>query len=287
MSYNIKSPTHDELNMWSLSKLINPRTNRKIKEFGPTYNILQIAYNKYKTNLTYINDNTNNKTNTTMSISKYFNNQYNEMRKNKIDPLLQIELPYDYYTDNNIFKFYHKWDPYTGIRNGIDENGPLCFDPDALIHYYYVNRLNHLWVQGDSQFQGYYDSGMGNGPDFFIKGRGNHNDWYLFRLPIYDCYLPDNHSQQFVTMGPILTDDEIKTIDSLAQSYNRNYYLKYNKRRPSLLRLKKIYDDAISKTPTLNIDPMFEQYLQNNDPEYINILRYKKNKLAVDILRRM
>ena len=34
-----------------------------------------------------------------------------------------------------------------------DPRGPLYFDPDTLIYYFYNNRLNHLWIQENENFQ--------------------------------------------------------------------------------------------------------------------------------------
>ena len=41
-------------------------------------------------------------------------------------------------------------------------------------------------------------------------GRGKHPEMYLFILPIIDCYLEEGFNMMEVTMGPILTDKEVK-----------------------------------------------------------------------------
>ena len=118
-----------------------------------------------------------------------------------IDPLLHEKLPfYDKHDKKDLFSFKYKWNSYTGERENIDENGPLYFDPIALIHYFYVNRLNNLWISNNNGFKGYYGDALGNGPDFYIAGRGDFRNWYLFRLPIPDCYLHKEHNNQVVTM---------------------------------------------------------------------------------------
>ena len=120
--------------------------------------------------------------------------------------------------DKDLFKFKYKWNSYNGERiNDLDENGPLCFDPNSLIHYFYINRLNNLWNEPytdvfNNYIEGYYGDAVGNGPDFELSSRGKHLDWYLFRLPISDEYLNRGHCFQSVTMGPKLTDIEIKNI---------------------------------------------------------------------------
>ena len=41
-------------------------------------------------------------------------------------------------------------------------------------------------------WQGYYGNAVGAGEKFLVPGRGIHPEWYLFRLPIIDCYLTNN-----------------------------------------------------------------------------------------------
>jgi hypothetical protein len=43
-SYKLNPVTDEELSLWFKNKLVNPRTNRKIKEFSKTYNYLNINY---------------------------------------------------------------------------------------------------------------------------------------------------------------------------------------------------------------------------------------------------
>ena len=43
-SYKLNPVTDEELSLWFKNKLVNPRTNRKIKEFSKTYNFLNINY---------------------------------------------------------------------------------------------------------------------------------------------------------------------------------------------------------------------------------------------------
>ena len=78
-------------------------------------------------------------------------------------------------------------------NSGLPNISSLYFDPNTLIHYFYINRLKNLWIdesiEDGNYYQGHYGYAVGNGPDFEIKGRGKHPDWYLFRLPIIDCYM--------------------------------------------------------------------------------------------------
>jgi len=273
-SYKINPPTIDEIKLWLDNQLINPRTNKKIKKMGPTYNILQNKYFEYLEQDIYFSKKEN--------IDRYV-----EYRKNKIDPILLIELPYDNYKDKHFFKFKYKWDPYTGERLDKDDDGPLYFDPDSLIYYFYLHRLKMLWNESDDGYHGFYGDAIGNGPDFYIKGRGHHPEWYLFRLPINDCYLSREHNNQYITIGPILTDSEILEIDRLSKNFGNNYYNIYKKKRPNLFKIKQLYEQAISKQPNLNMPKEIEVFLEINDPYQLHQIRYNTNIRAVDKLSRL
>jgi len=176
--------------------------------------------------------------------------KYRVLRLRKMDPIAYVELP-----DEVAFKFKYKWDPYTGERQEEDPNGPLCFDPDLLIKFFHTKRLTKLWVnpvdEHNGHYQGYYDSGVGQGEDFHLIGRGSHPEWYIFRLPIIDCYLTTDHNKQFITFGPKLTDEEITEIERLAQLRKNNYKNMFAHNRPSLTLMKKLYDIAICPRPSI------------------------------------
>ena len=203
--------------------------------------------------------------------------KYRVLRFRKMDPIIFMQIPDEY-----AFKFKYKWDPYTGERQEEDPNGPLYFDPDLLIKHFYTKRLNKLWVAPKDEynggyFHGYYDDGVGSGEDFHLIGRGSHPEWYLFRLPIIDCYLTEDHNKQFITFGPKLTDDEIAEIERLANLRINNYRELFHFNRPSITKIKKIYDIAIAVRPSLeNIELIDHDKIQ----EYYN----KINRDAVDQL---
>lgn len=208
--------------------------------------------------------------------------KYRVLRKRKMDPVLHIELEEKY-----SFQFKYKWDPYTGERLEEDPHGPLYFDPDTLIKHFYVKRLDKLWVNPKDEqagyFEGYYDDGVGAGEDFYIKGRGYHPEWYIFRLPIIDCYLTKNHNKQHITFGPKLTDNEIIEIEQLANLRPDNYKKMFGYNRPSLIQIKKLYDTAISQTPNLsNIINM--ENINDIPQERLTELYYKINRDAVTAL---
>ena len=125
---------------------------------------------------------------------------------------------------------------------------------------------------------------MGKGPEFFIYGRGYHPDWYLFRLPIPDGYLHKDHCEQSVTMGPILTNKEISIIDKLALQYKDNYRKRFNCKRPSLIKLKKIYDNAINSNPKFKT---YKDIINSLDPEYLLQLKFNYNYEAIEKLKKM
>lgn len=207
--------------------------------------------------------------------------KYRVFRLRKMDPISYTETEDDY-----AFKFPYVWDPYTGERKTLlDEFGPLYFDPDVLIKYYFTKILTKLWVQPSDEnggyYEGYYDDGAGAGEDFYLPSRGYHPEWYLFRLPIPNCYLTKENNSQFITFGPKLTDDEVIEIDRLANSRPDNFKEMFGHNRPSLFEMKKLYDQAISKIPTLPNIPLLKE---GGSEEELKILYNKANRMAIDSL---
>ena len=246
----------EHIMQWYENKLINPLTKRKIKENGPIYK----KYNKL-----YL-----------LLIPK--KDRYYEFRKKKIDPILLVELPLFDMSKKDLFIYYNKWNPYNGNIIEIDSNGPLYFDPNTLIHHFYTRRLEHLWINDENgEFSNHYGDGVGNGPDFIIKGRGSHPDWYLFRLPIIDCYLNDDHCMQSVTMGPILTEKDIKQIYKLSKSVI--FKKLYGYKRPNLIKMKILYDEAIDKN--IHYDLLEVDGINLED---INQIKFQQSTLAVNKL---
>ena len=208
---------------------------------------------------------------------------YRTLRLRKMDPIVNIDLD-----DLNAFKFQYSWDPYTGERKEKDPNGPLYFDPDALIHYYYINRLKNIWNEPVDEtgglYEGYYDMLLGIGEDINIVGRGPCPEKYLFRIPIIDCYLEKDYNKSVITMGPKITDEEAREIDNLAKKNPNNYKMMFKHQRPSLYEMKKQYDIILNKNP--DISHILEQNKQYTDEEISNI-KYKENCKAVDKLKSM
>lgn len=194
--------------------------------------------------------------------------KYKAMRFRKMDPISLCDID-----DKYAFKFKYKWDPYTGERQGEDPDGPLCFDPDMLIKYYHTKRFDKLWINpiddNNGYYQGYYDDGVGCGDDFYLPARGSHPEWYIFRIPIMDCYLTKDHNYQFITFGPKLTDEEITLIDKLANLRSNNYKKLFGHTRPSLTSMKKLYDQAITKEP----------YIENKQEIAVERLQENYNKI--------
>ena len=253
----------EQLFEWNKNKCVNPLTKRKIKLDGPMYRKFSKIYNSKKNKLKKINS-------------------YKSFRQNKIDPILFEQLPFRNYDESSLFKFGYKWNPYTGERYNIkDEDGPLCFDPNILIHYFYTNRLNNLWIDGyydgNDFIQGHYGDALGKFPDFEIKGRGKHPEMYLFRLPIIDCYLEEDYNKMIVTMGPILTDKEIKKIYSLSKKYGSYFKNTYGYKKPNLVKLKTLYDNAVSPCSE------YDNNINNNiiSKEELDIIKFQINSDSV------
>jgi len=162
---------------------------------------------------------------------------YRTMRLYKIDPITNEEIPKDL-----IFEFKHKWDPITGQRKEIDEMGSLCFNAWSLYQYYFSNRHNGLWYPPVQQFQGYYGDLLGCGKDMMVNARPC-PEKYLYRLPIIDCYLKKSHNHSIITMGPILSNDDINKIDMLTSNHRKN--------KASLKILKEYYDEALNNSPDI------------------------------------
>lgn len=222
-------------------------------------------------------------------------NFYNTMRQRKLDIITHENIEEEY-----VFKFYDTWDPYTGERLDKDPNGPLYFKPDELIRHFYVKRLKNLWVDGkhddsENDYEGYYDDGVGAGKNMYVVGRGHHPELYLMRLPVIDCYVPKDSDMSLITMGPLLTDNEIKEIDKKAQYYKNEYLKKYNKKLPNLYQIKMLYDFACCDKITEDIknicgeyntvvsnkqSKLLQQYAQSNKLSEFN-------RLAVDMLKNM
>ena len=243
-----------KLNIWWHNKKINPMTKRKIKKGGKVFK--RLLDDCLKNN--NVRDN------------------YSDFHNNMIDPLIKLPLPL--VENKSIFEYKYCWEPLTGEILGIDPRGPLFFDPDSLIHYFYVNRLKYLWNEGENGFTGNYGDGLGNGPDFNIPGRGISLHYYLFRLPLSDAYC-DNLGKQQITVGPILTYQDIVKISKLANSYGDNYKNLYGIDRPNLLEIYELYHNAILNN---QIDSEIEAILSK---EEIENNKYLLNKIAVDKLK--
>ena len=187
----------------------------------------------------------------------------------KIDPLTDKKLNDK---KDKIFYFYDKWDSINGERLGTDPIGPLCFNALELYNYYFVNRCKGLWNPPENNFQGYYGELLGSGTDININSRGSKPEKYLFRLPIIDCYLYENHNYSYITFGPLLTDEEIDIIDNL---------LNENVRIP-LREIKLCYDKALEQNPNINeINKLKDLFPDKSEVD----IKEAYNRQFVDMLR--
>ncbi len=218
---------------------------------------------------------------------KEYNSDTTEFYKNMREKKYNI-ISHDVFNCNteHVFKFKEMWDPYTGERIGDDPFGSLYFHPDELIRFYYKRRLKTLWTDQKDEtggvYEGYYGDGVGSGEEINIPGRGIYPELYLFRLPIDDCYLAPNTDRSIITMGPKLTDEEVKLIDELAEKYHKdNYRNSFGKKRPSLYKMKLLYDTAISKHPDISKYCVDEKNMSKTELEE---LRNRANRDAVNEL---
>lgn len=212
---------------------------------------------------------------------------YKAHRTQKTDPITFDEL-----NDDNAFKFYEMWDPYTGNRTTVDPCGPLYFNPVSILNNIYCQKLKGLWIdqseEDEGVYEGYYGENLGTGEDLEIVGRGIYPERHIFRLPIANCYLKPSHSMSLITMGPKLTNKEIIEIDKLLTTHwsHDRIYKKIYKKIGSLYKLKCLYDVAICRDPSnfdlSNIDLYGIQYAsdQENPDSYLN-------RIAVEAIKRM
>ena len=103
----------------------------------------------------------------------------------------------------------------------------------------------------------------------------------MFRLPIVDCYIVKDHCYQSVTMGPLLEEKEIKEIDKIAKKYGNNYKDRYKRKRPSLYKMYKLYQDAINPNPKIGVD---EEVIPFIEDIFIKKLKHNANVRAVEKL---
>ena len=81
-------------------------------------------------------------------------------------------------------------------------------------------------------------------------------------------------------MGPKLTDQEIKEIYKLSKRYGASYRKTYGYRRPNLIKMKRLYEQAISKNQHL------DDVIGDSIPiEELKQIKYNLNIKAVNRLR--
>jgi hypothetical protein len=211
---------------------------------------------------------------------------YKVMRERKLNIITQDD---DVEFDKS-FKFDKMWDPFTGEVLGMDPCGPLCFHPVELVYYFTLKCLTDLWHEATDETAGYYEAHygdlVGSGRDLFVRGRGNYSELYLFRLPITDCYLPKDCDLSLITMGPKLSLEEIRQLDSIASKYYEKLYKKrYGRSLPNLITIKEYYDVAIDATPSLKSLGYTQDDENLMSPEDLQFNRNKVNINAVNMLR--
>lgn len=198
---------------------------------------------------------------------------YRIKRLLKVCPLSDNEVPV-----HLRFEYEHRWDPISGEIIEKDEVGPLCFNAITLYDYIFTNRFKGLWNPATDGYEGYYGDLIGLGNKLEIKSRGSNPEKYLFRLPIIDCYLHPEHNYSIITMGPILSDDDIKKIDDVVTKYHKNKNF-----LTTLSKLKELYDNAICDEPN---SKEYEDFKEKNKNLSEYELKEKFNRMCVDKLVR-
>jgi hypothetical protein len=312
--YETKPPTPDELEVWGICDSIDPRTGRELKKTSKTYKILKESYDKLILSKKSVHlpssiqsdqldkidfDNPFGEKKTSdhkeeHSLYKFEDRlidydrktmvYYKTMRMRRADVISQDDL-----SDEQLgFPFQWQWNPYSGERiidrsTGLpikDPYGPLMFDVHHLIRYFYLKRLENLYVSNGPEYEGYYGDGVGASENFEIKSRGAFPEWYLFRIPIMDCYLTNDHNNSFPTMGCKLTDEEINEIYQKAKKFTHRYTTIYRHNLPNLVEMKRQYDIAINPDPELPASLKADKYDPKQAKEQIN-------RNAVEVLRQM
>lgn len=209
---------------------------------------------------------------------------YKVMRERKLNVFTQDD---DIEVDK-CFEYRYMWDAFTGEQLGIDPCGSLWFHPVELVNYFAENCLKNLWHDQVDEtgglYEGYYGDLLGSGEDMYVKGRGHYTELYLFRLPIVDCYIPKGCNLSLITMGAKLTIEDLKLIDDLIEKHHvALYQKKYKKNPPSLIEMKKYYDQALSATPSL--EPSITESLLSADE--LQLKRSQANINAVNNLKKL
>lgn len=202
---------------------------------------------------------------------------YRVKRLYKIDPFDDNIIP-----DHLIFEFKSKWNPYSGIRTDDDEIGPLCFNALGLYKYYFENRYRELWSPPTADgFGSMYGPIVGKSIEIKINSLTFKPEKYLFRLPIYDCYLKKSHKLTTITMGPVLTDEEIEKIDTICKLYHpkKNHLI-------PLSLIKSYYLKSLETNPNHNL-PEIQNFILLYPSFEIRDINEKYNTMYVDILVRL
>ena len=216
---------------YNSTKLYNPYTNRKIKKNKLTYKKIMKHMDEY---------------------IKYNNNFYIENRINNICPLSFEQLSYGYIEKR-------MWNPITGqFSTTNDPFGALIIDVNYLVNHFYINRLRHIYTHGNINQSGSFGDAIGKYPDFYLPSRGTHTQWYLFSLPINDCYI-DKNLLKYITMGPKLSLEDIIDIYDLCIRLN-TYQTIFKRPIPNIVEMYKLYHKIVEKCP-YNLDSTVIQTL--------------------------
>lgn len=212
-----------------------------------------------------------------------------EFRRKKIDPVLNNGQV----SEELSWSFPNMWNPHTGdIIDKEDPFGPITFNVVSIANYIWLNRLKKLWVpEGYHPHTGeylsaHYEEGIGMGEKFNIISRGEHPEWYIFRLPVNDIYVLE-HMKMVPSMGPKLTKEDIIKINTILHTNaGKNAYItEYNTLPPNLIEIWEHYHIAISKNPTE--DPEYSLFYFNLSERVQDMGMTMESDLAQELLKDM
>lgn len=319
-AYRASPPTREELDTWNaMGRKFDPRSGEKLKKKSEIYKYLKKQFTsteateaddvpdcsgdmlaglsltgykkdqeeahkkkveKKKESLYVINGKAVHYNDETMT-------QVRSMRRSRFCAitLAPIDIP------ESVFEYPFIWNPVDGSvvtdDSGpvCDPYGPLCFNVNDLIYYWWHHRLDGLWIPETVEMPAHYGVRLGAGKNFAVTSRGIHPEWYLFRLPVPPyCYLEKGLVHQVITMGPEMSRDQVETIYKLATvdrvGLKPRFEHEMRRRLPNLLEMYDQYNAAIDDTP--NVGDTSEL-----DKATIMELKTQANLKALEVLKNM
>lgn len=179
---------------------------------------------------------------------------FKTLRLNKMDPITAMPIP----ENLTPFEVPNMWDPITGeFLKTPDPFGPIVFNPLGLIREFYAKRCSHVWNPAqdgaDGYYEGYPGEGLGTGETFFVKSRGHYPEWFVFRVPIKNCYIEKDADRSVPRMGPKLSRDDIVRLYEFCKKATSQQLAEFSLTvLPNIVQVYDTYMEAISLTPDIS-----------------------------------